>query len=143
MENIFRALLNMKDVPENVYWTLHLLTYVKELHGLLLSNGIVRQCLERIYHIPVNAEHVNTITPLLRIIGNLITEETGQVGLELLHEWDTTVNLAEKLLTSCYQYLHNEFLWMIGNILNHPAPIIQDTLKSKYNELMLLEQRFL
>lgn len=143
MEKILETIFKMKYISDEMYWTLHLLTYVKELHGLLIGNGLVKHCLERLCHLPVNAENVNTITPLLRIIGNLVTEETGQVGLALLHEWDAIIFISEVLLASGYQHLCNEFCWVIGNIVNHQSPMIAINLQPKLNELVLLEQKFL
>lgn len=142
MENILRAVLKMKVVSDNTYWTLHSLSYIKEFHSILLESEIARLCLERIYHLPINTEHLNVITPLLRIIGNLVTEETGQTGLYLLHELNMILFIGEKLLISGYKHLCNEFIWVIGNIVIHPAPMVQQIVKSKECELKLLEQMF-
>lgn len=142
LEKVSKEILKMKVVPDDIYWTLHLLTYVKELHGFLLETGVVKKCIELLYFLPINAEHIKTITPVLRITGNLVTEKTGEVALELLHEWNTVLVIGEKLLSCDYQHLCNEFCWVIGNIVNHPAPAIQDMIKSKGNELRVLEQKF-
>lgn len=119
----------MMIIPDDIYWVIHLLTYLKEQHSFLLANGIIRQCLGLLYQLPVNDEHVKTITPILRIIGNLVVEETGQVGLELLHEWNTARFIGTKLYASCYKHLHKELKWVVQNILNHPSVIIKKTLK--------------
>lgn len=142
LEDILKAILKMKILLDDIYWTLHLLTYLKELHSLLLRSGIVRQCLQLIHQLPINAQSIKTVTPALRIIGNLITEETGQVGVELLHEWNTTAVIAEKVLASGYQHLRNEFCWLVGNIVNHPSIIVQDIIKHRMNEFVLLENIF-
>lgn len=140
MEDIANAVLQMKRVSDDIYWILHLLTCIKEVHSFFIGSGIVKQCLELIYELPINSQHVKTVTPLLRVIGNLVTEETGHVGLELLHEWTTVNVIGDKVWASGYQHLLDEFCWMVGNIVNHSAPAIQNVLKDKMSELIPRQQ---
>ena len=73
-------------------------------------------------------KHISRITPLLRVVGNIVNET-------IIHHPDLIL-LMTKLLSSSYVHLNKEGLWVLGNLLNKVSKEQQSKLFPELHQLV-------
>lgn len=99
------------------------------------------------FHVIIGQDEfpVKSVTATVRILANIVSEETGRIAEDMISSSFDKINfICDNLINNVSKFPHliNEFIWFFGNIVNHPSPVMQEKVKSFIDKFNLLQSRF-
>nr|CAD7444622.1 unnamed protein product [Timema bartmani] len=115
---------NLLSREQESHWLIFLLSCYVECTYIFLDNYVTSQALKLLsqrINIDDTKPQLTSTTALIRIIGNLASEESGRSAMEIVSAYKSDPNvvmsLFEHTLMSPYSHVQKESLWLLGLIL--------------------------
>ncbi|XP_014262310.1 uncharacterized protein LOC106674215 [Cimex lectularius] len=123
----------------HVQWLLYHLSSVKYIIPKLLEKEIPGTIIYNLDKLEsLCSKNIMSVTAQVRTLGNLSIDANGYTANVILDNWEIMLKTMRIFMNSSYKHLCKELFWVLGTMLRHDSPDVQQKLITRARDLQWL-----